>query len=105
MVVAVGSWRGLRVRGLWSQAHIPLGLLTLVFAVTHSRTKAGVILPVHYSSIYVLVIMGIVVVSGFALRFLRIDRGVVWWRLVHSGATPALGLVLLHHVLVKLAVI
>ncbi|MGD2200782.1 MAG: hypothetical protein PVJ38_04000 [Candidatus Bathyarchaeota archaeon] len=105
LAVAVSSWRGVWAKGGWSKVHLLMGVMSLALAALHSRTKAGVILPVHYSSLFILGVMGVVVFSGIALRFFRVKRGAVWWRLVHGGATPALGLVLVHHILVKLAVI
>ena len=90
---------------LWARAHCPVSVLAFVAAVVHSRTKAGVILPVHYSSLYILVLMGLLVLSGVGLRFLKDPRYTRWWTLFHGPATKALGLALIHHVLVKTAVI
>lgn len=89
----------------WARAHCPVSVLALVLAAVHSRNKAGVILPVHYSSLYILALMGLLVLSGVGLRFVNDPRYIRWWRLLHGPATKALGLALIHHILVKTAVI
>lgn len=94
-----------RLGGAWTRAHCPVSVLALVLAAAHSRTKAGVILPVHYSSLYILALMGLLVISGAGLQFLKDPRHIRWWRLFHGPATKALGLTLIHHILVKTAVI
>lgn len=94
-----------RLGGVWARAHCPVSVLAFVLAAVHSRTKAGVILPVHYSSLYILALMGFLVLSGAGLRFIKDPRYYRWWKLVHSPTTKALGLALIHHILVKTAVI
>lgn len=89
----------------WVNAHCPLGLLALVFAALHSRTKAAVILPVHYSSFFTLLVMSVVVVSGLLFRYLPGRSWHGWLRLLHGPLVASLYLALLYHVLVKLAVI
>ena len=91
--------------GLWARAHCPVSSLAFTLAAVHSRTKAGVILPVHYSSLYILALMGSLVVSGAALQYIKDPRFYRWWSLFHGSATKALGLALIHHILVKTAVI
>jgi hypothetical protein len=76
-----------------------------VFAAVHAHTKAAVLLPVHYSSLFILVLLGLLVVSGAGLRFIETPRYARLWRLVHEPVSAALKLALLHHVLVKLAVL
>jgi len=94
-----------KLGGAWARAHCPLSVLAFVAAAVHSRTKAGVILPVHYSSLYILALMGFLVLSGAGLRFVKDTRYYRWWKLVHGPSTKALGLALIHHILVKTAVI
>jgi len=89
----------------WAKAHCPVSVLAFATAAVHSRTKAGVILPVHYSSLYILALMGLLVLSGVGLRLVKDPRYYRWWSLFHGPATKALGLALIHHILVKTAVI
>lgn len=94
-----------RLSGAWARAHCPVSVLAFAAAAFHSRTKAGVILPVHYSSLYILVLMGLLVLSGAGLRFVKDPGYIRWWKLFHGPATKALGLALIYHILVKTAVI
>jgi hypothetical protein len=89
----------------WARIHCPLGVLAFVFAAVHARTKAAVLLPVHYSSLYILALIGFLMVSGAGLRFVGDPRYAKWWRLLHDPVSAALKIALLHHILVKLAVI
>jgi len=94
-----------RLSGAWARAHCPVSVLAFAAAAFHSRTKAGVILPVHYSSLYILALMGLLVLSGAGLRFVKDPGYIRWWKLFHGPATKALGLALIYHILVKTAVI
>jgi len=89
----------------WNRVHCPLGVLAFVFAAVHTRTKAAVLLPVHYSSLYILALLGLLVLSGVGLQFIGDVRYAKWWGLLHDPVSAALKVALLHHVLVKLAVI
>jgi hypothetical protein len=89
----------------WARVHCPLGVLAFIFAAVHARTKAAVFLPVHYSSLYLLALMGLLAVSGAGLRFVGDPRYARWWELFHDPVSAALKIALLHHILVKLAVI
>jgi hypothetical protein len=94
-----------RLSAGWARVHCPLGVLAFMFAAVHARTKAAVFLPVHYSSLYLLALMGLLAVSGAGLRFVGDPRYARWWGLFHDPVSAALKIALLHHILVKLAVI
>ena len=94
-----------KLGGTLSGAHCPVSALAFAAAAAHSRTKAGVILPVHYSSVYLLALMGALVLSGAGLHYLKNPRHMRWLWLFHGPATKALGLALVHHILVRTAVI
>jgi len=104
IVVGVDALR-VRLSAGWARVHCPLGVLAFMFAAVHARTKATVFLPVHYSSLYILALMGLLAVSGAGLRFVKNPRHARWWELFHDPVSAALKIALLHHVLVKLAVI
>jgi hypothetical protein len=89
--------------GVW--IHCPLGITSFLFALFHSRTKAAVILTVHYASYYILALLGIVVISGGVLRYQETRRWRLWLKLVHGPTTISMALILMYHILVKLAVI
>ncbi|MBN2334553.1 hypothetical protein JXL21_03265 [Candidatus Bathyarchaeota archaeon] len=94
------------LKGNWAKYHCLLGALSLIFAGLHSRSRAAVIFPVHYSSYFILAVMGVTVLSGVLFRVLPPTHPVVrWLRLLHSPLSSALKLALLYHVLTKLAVI
>ncbi len=104
MVVGVDALR-IRLSAGWTSVHCPLGVLAFMFAAVHARTKAAVFLPVHYSSLYLLALMGLLAVSGAGLRFFRDSQYARWLDLFHDPVSAALKIALLHHILVKLAVI
>jgi hypothetical protein len=89
--------------GAW--IHCPLGITSFLFALFHSRTKAAVILPVHYTSYYLVILLGIVVASGAVLRYRETKRWQIWLKVAHGPTTLSMILILMHHILVKLAVI
>ena len=94
------------LKGGWVNVHCLLGLLSLVFAGLHSRSRAAVILPVHYSSYFILGVMIAIVFSGLLFKYLAPSHPMRrWLRLFHSPLSTALKLALLYHVLTKLAVI
>ncbi len=95
-----------RLRGAWLRVHCPLGVVSWLAAVLHARTKSGLILPVHYSSYFIVVLITLLTLSGVGLRYVNREgrlRG--WWLLLHGPAKGVLGITLLHHVLMKMAVI
>jgi hypothetical protein len=94
------------LHGVWMSLHCLAGVLSFVFAALHSRSRADVIVPLHYSSYYILALMAIVVSSGLTLRYLSPDlRMVKALRLFHGPFVAALYLSLAYHVLVKTALI
>jgi len=104
MAIGVDAIRA-RLSTGWAGVHCLLGILAFVFAAVHARTKAAVYLPVHYSSLYILALMGLLAVSGAGLRFIKDPRYTRWWELFHDPVSAALKIALIHHILVKLAVI
>jgi hypothetical protein len=104
MAVGIDSLRA-RLSTGWTRVHCSLGVLAFIFAAIHARTKAAVFLPVHYSSLYLLALMGLLALSGAGLRFFNDPRYARWWELFHDPVSAALKIALLHHILVKLAVI
>jgi hypothetical protein len=103
-LIGVDAFRARLSEG-WARVHCLLGVLAFVFAAVHARTKAAVLLPVHYSSLFILVLLGLLVASGAGLRFVGAPRYARLWGLLHEPVSAALKLALLHHVLVKLAVL
>ena len=94
-----------RLGGSWVMVHCGLGLVASILALAHSRTRAAVILPVHYGSYYIAALMALISITGAVLRFRPESRYRDVFKLLHGPATSALKLTLLHHVLVKMAVI
>jgi hypothetical protein len=103
-VIGVDALRA-RLSTGWTMVHCLLGVLAFILAAVHARTKAAVFLPVHYSSLYMLALLGLLAVSGAGLRFVNDQRYARWWELFHDPVSAALKIALLHHILVKLAVI
>jgi hypothetical protein len=94
------------LRGRWLSLHCLAGVLSLVFAALHSRSRAAVIVPLHYSSYFILVLMAVVVVSGLAFSYLSPNKRIVkTLRLFHGPSVAAIYLSLVYHVLVKTALI
>lgn len=86
--------------------HCIAGLLSLVFAALHSRSRAAVIVPLHYSSYFILALMAVVVASGLAFRYLSPKGRIVkTLRLFHGPFVVAIYLSMVYHVLVKTALI
>ena len=94
-----------RLAGNWVRVHCGLGLVASILALAHSRTRAAVILPLHYGSYYIAALMALISVTGAVLRFRPDTRYRSVFKILHGPATSALKLALLHHVLVKMAVI
>lgn len=90
----------------WLSLHYLAGGLSLVFAALHSRSRAAVIVPLHYSSYYILVIMAVVVASGLVFRYLSPNKQIVkTLQLFHGPFVAAIYLSLVYHVLVKTGLI
>lgn len=96
--------QALRKRSL--SLHCLAGVLSLIFAALHSRSRAAVIVPLHYPSYYILALMTVVVSSGLAFNYLSPNRRIVkTLRLFHGPFVAALYISLVYHVLVKTALI
>ncbi len=94
------------LQGRWSSLHGFTGLLSLVFAGLHARSRAAVIVPLHYSSYYILVVLAVVSTSGLAFMYLSPSKRIVkTLRLFHGPFVAALCISLAYHVLVKTALI
>jgi hypothetical protein len=94
------------LRERWLSLHCLVGGLSLVFAALHSRSRAAVIVPLHYSSYYTLVLMAVVVASGLAFRYLPPNKQIVkTLRLFHGPFVAVIYLSLVYHILVKTALI
>jgi hypothetical protein len=80
--------------------------VSAALALVHSRTKAAVILPVHYHSYLTLALLVLLAFSGALIRLYPGDRWVRrYWRVYHLPFSIAFYVTLFYHVVVKLGVI
>jgi hypothetical protein len=95
-----------RVTPIWLNIHCLSSAVSAGLALVHSRTKAAVILPVHYHSYLTLGLVLLLAVSGALIRLypdnLYVRR---YWRLYHMPLSIGFYVTLLYHVVVKLGVI
>lgn len=104
-VVALKRFRS-RVTSSWLNIHCISTSASAALAVVHSRSRAGVILPIHYHSYLTLVLMVLLAVSGAVIRLYPKSEAVrSYWRVYHMPLSVAFYSTLVYHVLVKLAVI
>lgn len=90
----------------WLNIHCISTTVSAALAVIHSRTRAGVILPIHYHSYLTLILMVLLTVSGAIIRLYPNHESVRnYWRVYHMPLSVAFYTTLVYHVLVKLAVI
>ncbi len=90
----------------WLNLHCYGSLASVILALVHSRTRAAVILPVHYHSYLTLALLILLALSGALIRFypsnLLVKR---YWRLYHQPLSVAFYVTLVYHMVVKLGVI
>lgn len=104
-VVALKRFRH-RVTASWLNIHCVSTVVSASLALIHSRTRSGVILPIHYHSYLTLILMILLTISGAAIRFYPRSVSVRnYWSVYHMPLSVAFYATLVYHVLVKLAVI
>ena len=104
-IVALKQFRH-RVTSSWLNIHCFSTVTSSALAIIHSRTRAGVILPIHYHSYLTLTLMILLTISGAAIRFYPQSEAVRrYWGVYHMPLSVAFYATLAYHVLVKLAVI
>jgi len=104
-VLAVKRFRS-TLTGSWLNLHCIGSVVSAALALVHSRTKAAVILPVHYHSYLTLVLLVLLAFSGALTRLYPSNRWVRgYWRVYHLPFSIAFYLTLFYHVVVKLGVI
>ena len=95
-----------RVTPLWLNIHCVSSFVSAGLALVHSRTKAAVILPVHYHSYLTLGLLLFLTVSGALIRFYPDSLYVKkYWKLYHLPFSIGFYVTLLYHVVLKLGVI
>jgi hypothetical protein len=95
-----------RVTPMWLNIHCLSSAVAAGLALVHSRTKAAVILPVHYHSYLTLGLLLILAVSGALIRLYPENTNVKrYWRLYHLPFSIGFYVTLLYHVVLKLGVI
>ncbi len=95
-----------KITSHWMDVHSVFSVIAAGLALIHSRTKANVILPVHYSSYLMLGLVLILAVSGALIRlYPRSPRVQKYWRMYHLPISTAFFVTLIYHVVVKLGVI
>jgi hypothetical protein len=104
-VVAL-KWFRHKVTNSWLNIHCISTTASAMLAVIHSRTRAGVILPLHYHSYLTLILMILLALSGALIRLYPRSHAVKnYIRVYHMPLSLAFYVTLVYHVLVKLAVI
>lgn len=104
-VVAL-KWFRHKVTKSWLNIHCISTTASAMLAVVHSRSRAGVILPLHYHSYLTLVLMVLLAISGALIRvYPRSDAVKNYIRVYHMPLSVAFYVTLVYHVLVKMAVI
>lgn len=104
-VLAVKRFRG-NLTSSWLNLHCIGSVVSAAFALVHSRTRAAVILPVHYHSYLTLVLLVLLAFSGALIRLYPGKRWVRrYWRVYHLPFSIAFYVTLFYHVVVKLGVI
>ena len=90
----------------WIDVHCLSSLISSGLVLVHSRTKAGVILPIHYHSYLTLGLAIILTLSGIFIRLYpdnpHVNR---YLRVLHLPVSIGFYVTLLYHVVVKLGVI
>lgn len=104
-VVALKRFRH-KITSSWLNIHCISTTASAVLALVHSRTRAGVILPIHYHSYLTLILMVLLALSGALIRVYPKSNAVKnYWRVYHMPLSVAFYSTLVYHVLVKMAVI
>jgi hypothetical protein len=104
-VLALRQLRG-KITTRWMDIHSLFSVIAAGLALIHSRTKANVILPVHYSSYLMLGLVILLAVSGVLIRlYPRSPQVQKYWRIYHLPLSTAFFVTLVYHVVVKLGVI
>ena len=95
-----------RVTLLWLNIHCVSSAVSAALALVHSRTKAAVILPLHFHSYLTLGLLLILAVSGALIRLYPNNMHVkTYWKLYHLPLSVSFYITLLYHVVLKLGVI
>lgn len=90
----------------WLNIHCVGSTFSLALALIHSRTKGGVILPVHYHSYFTLLLIVVLTISGIMIRFYpNLVNLRKYWLLFHLPLSVGFYITLFYHILVKLGVI
>lgn len=104
-IIALKRFRH-KITSSWLNIHCVSTVISAALALIHSRTRAGVILPIHYHSYLTLILMVLLAISGAIIRLYPGHESVKkYWRLYHMPLSVAFYATLVYHVLVKMAVI
>ncbi|MBD3173262.1 hypothetical protein GF326_12420 [Candidatus Bathyarchaeota archaeon] len=90
----------------WMDVHCLSSVVSTGLVLVHSRTKAGVILPIHYHSYLTLGLVIILALSGVFIRLYPGNPHVnMYLRVFHLPVSIGFYITLFYHVVVKLGVI
>ncbi|MCB2171562.1 hypothetical protein KQH65_02360 [archaeon] len=104
-VLAVKRFRG-NLSVSWLNFHCIGSIVSAALALVHSRTRAAVILPVHYHSYLTLALLVLLAFSGALIRLYPGNETVKrYWRVYHLPLSVSFYVTLFYHVVVKLGVI
>jgi hypothetical protein len=99
-------WFRHNVNLAWMNIHCISSALSAGLALVHSRTRAAVILPLHYHSYLTLGLLLLLTVSGALIRLYPSSIQVrKYWRIFHLPISMSFYVSLLYHVVLKLGVI
>ena len=104
-VLALSKFRN-NVTPIWLNIHCLSSASSVGLALVHSRTRAAVILPMHYYSFLTLGLLIVLAISGALIRLypwsLQVRK---YWRIFHFPLSVGFYMTLLYHVVLKLGVI
>jgi len=100
------KWFRQKVTYHWLDLHCLSSAASAGLALVHSRTRAAVILPIHYHSFLTLGLLLVLALSGALIRLYPGSFHVrKYWRIFHLPLSVGFYVTFLYHVVVKLGVI
>ncbi len=95
-----------KAKTTWLNTHCTATAASTLLALIHSRTRAGIILPIHYHSYITLTLMILLTISGIIIRTYpkseSVKKNLIPY---HMPLTTAFFLTLTYHILAKIGAI